>query len=137
MKNRLKNILAQNIIEYSIVLSLTVSAFIAIQTYVRRGIQVGIKASSDQLGEQEKGMPYADPREGVVQTSHSRSRTPAYSPSEIIRQTFEGGKQAKTTDDVKRSLGEYNSKSKDDGWYYIKENYKNNKWELRRKKKKD
>lgn len=48
---------AQNIVEYSIVLSLVISGFLAMQAYLRRGIQQGIRLSADQFGAQEDGLP--------------------------------------------------------------------------------
>lgn len=46
---------AQNIIEYSLVVALVAAALTAMHTYVRRGVQAGIKNSIDQFSTQNDG----------------------------------------------------------------------------------
>ncbi len=42
----------QNTLEYAIVIAVIVAALIAMQTYIKRGIQGKMKASTDDIGEQ-------------------------------------------------------------------------------------
>lgn len=42
----------QNTLEYTIVIAVIVAALIAMQTYIKRGIQGKMKASTDDIGEQ-------------------------------------------------------------------------------------
>ena len=124
----MKKIKAQSIIEYSIILGLVASVFFAMQTYLKRGIQAGLKISADRLGIQEDGFADTDPREGQVETSHQEARTPE--PNIAHKNVFVGGEQVRDFRDGQDSASSYISEQQDDGWYYIKVGRN---WELRRK----
>lgn len=49
----MKNTTAQSVIEYAILIGIVASALMAMQVYIKRGVQAGIKVSADELlGEQ-------------------------------------------------------------------------------------
>lgn len=47
-----RNRKAQSILEYSVITTVVIAALIAIQAYVKRGLQGKLKATSDDIGEQ-------------------------------------------------------------------------------------
>jgi len=116
-RNRLKKNIGQSIIEYSVLLGLLAAVFAGMQVYMRRGIQAAIKISADQLGNQEDGFAYVNPREGSVEKFTSKTSMPQPSVSREIVVT--GGKQVKDTREVKYTRSDSVSKRKDDGWYNV------------------
>lgn len=48
----------QAIVEYAVLVALISVAIVEIQAYAKRGIQAGIKAATDQIGDQVEGMRY-------------------------------------------------------------------------------
>ena len=47
---------AQSIMEYAILIGIVSAAIMAMNVYVKRGVQAGIKFSADQMGSQKNGM---------------------------------------------------------------------------------
>lgn len=47
---------AQALIEYALIIALIAAALAGMQTYLRRGVQAIIKTSSDDFGDQKKGL---------------------------------------------------------------------------------
>lgn len=66
---------AQSIMEYAIIIGLVVAGLSAMQVYIRRGIQAGIKVAADELGNQEDAE--IDPTKGTKESSDSKIRTKA------------------------------------------------------------
>jgi hypothetical protein len=52
MKKMLKNKKAQSLLEYSVILIIVMGAFLAIGSYIKRGIQGRWKSATDDLGDQ-------------------------------------------------------------------------------------
>jgi hypothetical protein len=113
----LKRTKAQSIIEYSIVLGLVAGLFIVMQFYLKRGIQAGIKITADQLGTQDDGYSFSDPKEGSVDTGTTETRTPQ--PSLKKKTVSAGGEQVVYTQQATESTSHIISKRRDDGWYNI------------------
>ena len=119
---------AQSLLEYSVVLGVVVSVFFAMQTYVKRSIQAGIKISADQLGTQEEGLPEANPREDMVQTGSSSSNPSIPTDTQRTYTVSPGGNSRAGVSENRSGIGDSKSESKDDGWYYMPDT-----WELHRK----
>jgi len=115
---------AQSIIEYSILIAIVVAVFMAMQTYIKRTVQQGIRISADQLGSQEKGMAKLDPREDALRnrqiTGSSNSQSSLNIQGESRRTDIN---QTTRQDSISTAAG------KDAGWYYIKAG---NQWKLHR-----
>ena len=118
---------AQSIIEYSILLGLLAAGFFTLQVYLKRGIQAGIRASADQLGNQQEGTVYFDLRDGFVENSSSTTETVV--PSTTEKTVSRGGVHTLNTQEVKSTEASSESQRKDDGWYYVPSSTG---WELRR-----
>ncbi|MBU3934113.1 hypothetical protein KKD20_06895 [Patescibacteria group bacterium] len=97
--NYIFNSKGQSIIEYALILGIVVIALSAMQVYVKRGIQAGIKIAADEMGAQE----YAetDPDKG---TQVSYSVNSQAQDTQRIR-LFEGGSQRKDIDKIAGSSG--------------------------------
>ncbi|MBU1726890.1 MAG: hypothetical protein KJ880_04610 [Candidatus Omnitrophica bacterium] len=111
---------AQSLIEYSFVLVIVLSVFIFMETYLKRGVQAGIKISADQLGKQEDAAYTTDPREGSGVYNYTTVSTTL--PGQPNRKTTvtrnHGGKDVDSYDKrVGYSFSE--THSKDNGWYYV------------------
>ena len=78
-KRRICTNRGQAVFEYAVILGIVVLALSLMQTYVRRGIQAGIKVAADELGTQQ-GSVEQDPSKGTVQESSINS-------SASVRQT--------------------------------------------------
>jgi hypothetical protein len=61
---------AQAIIEYALLIALVIAALTAMHTYIKRGIQAGIKVTADGLGGQADEF---DPEKGEVSESEIHS----------------------------------------------------------------
>ena len=70
MFNMLNNKKAQSTLEYAILIIIIIGALLAVQTYIKRGIQGKLKSSSDDIGDQYS--PDNTKIEKVV-TSHSNT----------------------------------------------------------------
>jgi len=93
--DRILNNRGQNIIEYTLILGIVVLALSAMQTYVRRGIQAGIKIAADELGPQE-GVEETDPDKGLKTASSINTQTQGTRRIQL----FGGGRQQ---EDIYRS----------------------------------
>lgn len=71
----MKNTTAQSVIEYAILIGIVASALMAMQVYIKRGVQAGIKVSTDTLlGEQSVlDNDYKKPRTERVLLSEMRN----------------------------------------------------------------
>jgi hypothetical protein len=119
---------AQSIIEYAFILGVVTLVFVAMQTYLKRSLQTGIKIAADGLGRQEDSFVDTDPREGAIERARSRSTTPV--PSSRLRIASGGGKQGTFMRDVRQNTVNATSKRMDDGYYYVEVG---NGWSLHRK----
>ncbi|MDP2940618.1 MAG: hypothetical protein Q8O13_11215 [Candidatus Omnitrophota bacterium] len=69
----MKNLRAQSLTEYVIVLGLVVVALTTMQVYMRRGIQAVVKVSADELGFQQNSEDVLDPaKQGFLRSFHSQ-----------------------------------------------------------------
>ncbi len=75
----------QNIIDYSIIISIVAIALATMQPYIRRGIQATIKVAADQLGPQYQQNPQTD--------SRVNSETSLATSNVNRLRVFEGGSQ--------------------------------------------
>lgn len=80
---------AQALIEYAMVIGVVSAAFIAINVYMKRGIQAQIRISADELGKQEESEEF-DLIKGLSLVSGQRMKSEA--PGQIKRE-FVGGRQ--------------------------------------------
>ena len=48
----------QSIVEYAVLIAMVIAALTGMQIYAKRGIQAGVKAAADQIGDQQTGMKY-------------------------------------------------------------------------------
>lgn len=101
-RNILRRSKAQSIMEYSIVIGLVFSLFLVMQTYLKRGIQAGIRISAEQLGDQEKGTPIVDPYTGVVEEEMPVGTTEKSSTDRRIASL--GGRTVKQSQETGRTL---------------------------------
>jgi uncharacterized protein (UPF0333 family) len=76
----------QNTLEYAIIIAVIVAALIAMQSYIKRGIQGRMKASTDDIGEQFS----AQNTSGTTQTNLNATST----------ETISGGAQSTTATDT-------------------------------------
>ncbi len=51
-KKKTRGLAAQSILEYAVMVAIAIAALVAMQIYVKRGIEGGLKESADSLGEQ-------------------------------------------------------------------------------------
>lgn len=91
---------AQSIVEYSIILSIVVAALIAMQVYMKRGIQAGIKFAADELGPQEAEK--TDIEKGTETSSEINTKADSI---QRIR-SFKDGSQTMDIDNITTSSGE-------------------------------
>lgn len=91
----------QSIIEYAVILGLVVAGLTAMQVYIKRGIQAGIKVAADELGPQEKAEEL-DPEKGTKAASEINTRTRSIQRVKL----FEGGSQQVDVDSIYSSSGE-------------------------------
>lgn len=111
---------AQSVVEYALFLMLVASAIVAMQPYLRRGIQSVIKVSSDQLGKQDEGFFDINPKKEffMINSSDYTSNT---SSTQRKRQYTEGKQTADslgyeketTSNETSRVKGKYVSQSDD------------------------
>lgn len=80
---------AQALIEYAMVIGVVSAAFIAINVYMKRGIQAEIRISADELGKQERSEEF-DIVKGLSVVSGQKMKSEA--PSQK-KQEFVGGRQ--------------------------------------------
>lgn len=80
---------AQALIEYAMVIGVVSAAFVAINVYMKRGIQAQIRISADELGRQERSEEF-DIIKGLSLVSGQRMKSEA--PGQK-KQEFEGGRQ--------------------------------------------
>lgn len=89
----------QSMIEYVLLLGVVSVALIAMQVYMKRGIQGAVKVSADQLGPQQGQQVLINFQK---QTSTS-SATDTSTAGNIRTQKFEGGSQRKDTNTTTQS----------------------------------
>lgn len=95
----------QSIIEYTTIIGLVVIALSAMQVYIKRGIQAGIKIAADELTADIGGQQAAeetDPDKGRKTTSKIDTQTQS---TQRIR-LFQGGSQQIDIDKTSSSYGE-------------------------------
>lgn len=46
----------QAIVEYAVLIGIAATALVVMQTYIKRGVQAGIKVAADQIGDQRRGI---------------------------------------------------------------------------------
>lgn len=80
---------AQSLIEYALVIGVVSSAFLAINVYMKRGIQAQIRISADELGQQKESEEF-DLTKGKLEVSGQRMKSEA--PAQK-KQEFSGGRQ--------------------------------------------
>lgn len=110
---------AQSVIEYSLVLAVVAAVFVAMQTYLKRSIQAGIRISADQLGNQEQGLEEVNAQKGVVETMNSQTTTPL---SEVNKYVYQHVNVATRelhvdTSEIKQTTTTTRSERRDDGRY--------------------
>jgi len=79
----------QSIIEYTIIITIVIAAFIMMGSYIKRGLQGRFKASIDNMGEQY------DPYEGDIDIIH---QTQGNTTTVIMRMDDPGGWWTKRVD---------------------------------------
>jgi hypothetical protein len=84
------NLKGNSILEWSVVLSIVLAAFMAMQTYMQRGIQGMIKAQADQLGGQT---------EQTLKFTQSNSTSSSFSRSQKSEGFDLGSKEYSLTED--------------------------------------
>lgn len=70
----------QVIVEYALILSIVLAAILAMQTYMKRGIQAVIKVSADELGNQQDAEEF-DIKKGLLLVSGQRAHS---SPGQLM-----------------------------------------------------
>lgn|SRR3989338_363044 len=63
----MKKISGQSIVEYGILIGLVSAALISMNTYMKRGLQAGIKIAADSLGNQTDGLVERDYKKASVE----------------------------------------------------------------------
>ena len=99
--NHIFNNKGQNIIEYALILGVVVLALSAMQTYIKRGIQAGIKVAADELGQQEDAEE-TDPLKGTMADAKIRNQTGSREDIEL----FAGGSQRVDIDKASTNTGQ-------------------------------
>ena len=80
----------QSMVDYVLLLGVISAALIAMQVYMKRGIQAAVKVSCDQLGPQEVTINSRKQASTVSTTNATKSGS-------LRTQVFSGGTQEKTT----------------------------------------
>lgn len=112
---RLFNKKGQSTAEYAIVIALVIGAALAMQVYVKRGMQGGLKFVTDKLKSSETGTgqyePYYQMSETTTQRENVYSSEETKTGEEVIRQTGEEGTEGeKTTRTYQSKQRDVNSK---------------------------
>ena len=95
-----RSALAQSISEYILVIGIVTAAFVAMQAYVKRGIQAVIKVGADQVGDQQRAEE-TDPQKGAKTSSKTRS----ISEGTTTLESFLGGSQKTTQESASTTTG--------------------------------
>ena len=98
--NSILNGRAQTIMEYAIILGFVAVALSAMQVYIRRGIQAGIKVAADELGNQQDAEKI-DPGKSITGNSEINTRATSNQTIEV----FEGGSQTVDIDKTTTASG--------------------------------
>lgn len=85
---------AQSTVEYAVIIGVVVTALLAINIYMKRGIQGKLRESTDQIGEQ------FDAQKTTI-TDMVRTHT-----GKTIQTTKDGATSSDTTDDVRTQKGQ-------------------------------
>ena len=91
----------QSLIEYSFIIGLVVIALSAMQVYIKRGIQAGIKVAADEVGRQQDAEE-TDPLKGA-QTTNSTINTETSNTQRI--RLFKSGSQIIDTNKTSANTG--------------------------------
>ena len=65
----------QAIVEYAVLIGIVAAALVTMQTYIKRGIQAGIKVAADQIGDQSQGLVERDRNRDWIVKDESRITT--------------------------------------------------------------
>jgi Flp pilus assembly pilin Flp len=101
----------QAILEYGILIGIVTAALVTMQTYIKRGVQAGIKVAADQLGDQRKGTEEVDlsfvwkkkGRSEITTITHASGNPTA--PATRSVESKSGGARVYRTDEVTTSRG--------------------------------
>ncbi len=85
----LRKIRGQSVLEYAMIIAVVVGALLAIQIYMKRGLQGRLRESSDQIGEQ------FDAEKTTITRTSKRTGTTV--------EAVKGGQTTSTTTDEKRT----------------------------------
>lgn len=92
MLMRLRNKRAQSILEYAVIVGVVVAGLLAMQVYIKRGLEGKLRSSADDIGEQ-----YAPGNTtGSYTTVTGRSATEVTTPAGVTTNTITRGTQTKT-----------------------------------------
>lgn len=92
----LRRIKGQSTLEYAMIIAVVVGALLAIQIYMKRGLQGRLRESSDQIGEQ------FDAENTTINrtTTHVGTTTQTVTPSGVTTSTTTGEKRTESGSDV-------------------------------------
>ena len=62
----------QAIVEYAILVGIVTAALMTMQTYMKRGVQAGIKVAADQFGDQRQGLKERDKNRNWIVKDESK-----------------------------------------------------------------
>ncbi len=93
----LRKIRGQSILEYAMIIAVVVGALLAIQIYMKRGLQGRLRESSDQIGEQFD----ADKTEINRTTTHTGTTTQTVASGQTTSTTTGENRTETGTDTVK------------------------------------
>jgi len=92
----LRRIKGQSVLEYAMIIAVVVGALLAIQIYMKRGLQGRLRESSDQIGEQ------FDAENTTVNraTTHGGTTTQTVTPAGVTTSTTTGETRTESGSDV-------------------------------------
>jgi Flp pilus assembly pilin Flp len=62
-------------VEYAVLIGIVTAALVTMQTYIKRGVQAGIKVAADQIGDQRRGLMERDRNRNWIVKEESRITT--------------------------------------------------------------
>lgn len=91
---------AQSVIEYALLLALIGAAVVAMQVYMKRGLQAVVKVTADQLGPQQYQYQQTNPNGAPIYFMNGQTESIGNSTSQgtIRTTTSEGGPQTRMID---------------------------------------